>query len=87
MNDQVWGTDSGYITTMSEFPIKAFGFGDLGEDDEAVKLNVGPMLCEGRVKSIFIIEFISYMNNNFLRSSQTVKWSDQNQHGICYDNL
>ena len=32
MNDHEWRTESGYITTMSEFPIKSFGFGDLGED-------------------------------------------------------
>ena len=70
MNDQVWRTDSGNITTMSEFPIKAFGFGDLGEDVEAVKLNVRPMLCEGRVEAFFFfIEFISYINDNINKNS------------------
>ena len=49
MNDQVWREDSGYITMKSEFPVKAFAFGDLGQADEALNFTVGPMLCQGNV--------------------------------------
>ena len=33
----------------SDFPIKAFAFGDLGDTDEAMSLTLGPMLCQGNV--------------------------------------
>ena len=49
MNDQVWREDSGYITMTSEFPVKAFAFGDLGRASEALNLTLGPMLCQGNV--------------------------------------
>ena len=47
INKQVWHEDSGYITLTSEFPVKKLAFGDLGSANEEIKVQLGPMECEG----------------------------------------